>query len=192
MIVSRRRRQACPTYASGIAGTLTKRIVTRHVTGNPDRPDVVYARDMLVSGTPPTLLSLWYLAACLAEPGDRLEYRHPLVAVRNANSLVIGGLDVVRGEPAGSAVIRGEGWWSRAVLGTAAAALPQIEGRVLTVLWGAFQGRAGSLALLPPELRFARLEAVAAEADITPTLAGRLLGWSDAVAEYFRRQPAVG
>ncbi|SNQ48837.1 conserved hypothetical protein [Frankia canadensis] len=147
---------------------------------------------MLVSGTPPTLLSLWYLAACLAERGDRLEYRHPLVAVRNANNLVTGGLDVVRGEPAASAVIRGEGWWSRPVLGTAAAGMPPIEGRVLTGLWAQFQGKAAALALLPPELRFARLEAAAARAGIAPTLAGRLLGWSDAVVEHFRRQPVAG
>jgi hypothetical protein len=147
---------------------------------------------MLVSGTPPTLLSLWYLAACLAERGDRLEYRHPLVAVRNVNNVVTGGLDVVRGEPAASAVIRGEGWWSRAVLGTAAAGIPPIDGRALTGLWASFQGKAGAVALLPPELRYARIEAAAARARIAPTLAGRLLGWSDAVAEHFRRQPVVG
>ncbi|CAO5156775.1 conserved hypothetical protein [Frankia sp. AiPs1] len=146
---------------------------------------------MLVSGTPPTLLSLWYLAACLGERGDRLEYRHPLVAVRNANNLVIGGLDVVRGEPAASAVIRGEGWWSRAVLGTAAATIPPIDGPVLTGLWSGFQGKAGTLALLPQPVRFARIEAAAARAGITPTLAGRLLAWSDAVVEHFRSQPVM-
>ncbi|KJE21947.1 hypothetical protein FF36_03699 [Frankia torreyi] len=147
---------------------------------------------MLVSGTPPTLLSLWYLAACLAERGDRLEYRHPLVAVRNANNLVVGGLDVVRGEPVASAVIRGDGWWSRAVLGTAAAALPPIDGQVLTGLWATFQGKAGAVALLPSELRYARIEAAAARAGIPATLAGRLLSWSDAVVEHFRRQPVAG
>ncbi len=147
---------------------------------------------MLLSGTPPTLLSLWYLAACLAERGDRLEYRHPLVAVRNVNNVVVGGLDVVRGEPAASAVIRGDGWWSRPVLGTAAAGIPPIEARVLTGLWAGFQGKAAAVALLPADLRFARVEAAAAWAGMAPTLAGRLLSWSDAVAEHFRRQPVVG
>ncbi|WP_163553737.1 hypothetical protein [Candidatus Frankia alpina] len=147
---------------------------------------------MLVSGTPPTLLSLWYLAACLAERGDQLEYRHPLVAVRNANNLVVGGLDVVRGEPAASAVIRGDGWWSRAVLGTAAAGLAPIEGRALTGLWATFQGKAGTMALLPPALRYARIEAAADRAGIPATLAGRLLSWSDAVVEHFRRQSVIG
>jgi hypothetical protein len=56
--------------------------------------------------TPPTLLTMWYLAASLAERRDRLEYRHPLVAVRNTNNLVTGGLDIVRGEPAPSAIIQ--------------------------------------------------------------------------------------
>ncbi len=147
---------------------------------------------MLVSGTPPTLLSLWYLAACLAERGDQLEYRHPLVAVRNANNLVVGGLDVVRGEPAASAVIRGDGWWSRAVLGTAAAGLAPIEGRALTGLWATFQGKAGTMALLPPALRYARIEAAADRAGIPATLAGRLLSWSDVVVEHCRRQPVIG
>ncbi|WP_391530612.1 hypothetical protein, partial [Candidatus Frankia nodulisporulans] len=146
---------------------------------------------MLVSGTPPALLSLWYLAACLAGRGDRLEYRHPLVAVRNGNNLVTGGLDVVRGEPAASAVIRGEGWWSRAVLGTAAAALPPIDGAALTGLWAGFQGKAGTIALLPQPARFARIGAAAELAGITPTLAGRLLAWSDAVVEHFRNQPVM-
>lgn len=146
---------------------------------------------MLLMGTPPTLLSLWYLAGCLAEPGDRLEYRHPLVAVRNRHLLVTGGLDVVRGEPAPSAVIRGTGWWSRPVLGTAAAGIPPIDAAALTGLWADFQGKAGSLAQLPPALRFARIEAAAEQADIAPTLAGRLLAWSDAVVDHFRRQPVA-
>lgn len=139
----------------------------------------------------PTLLSLWYLAASLAERGDHLDYRHPLVAVRNSNNLVTGGLDIVRGEPPASAVIVGDGWWARAVLGTAAAGITPIAARILAGLWADFRGKANAVALLPPTLRYARIQAAATRADIPAGLAGRLLSWTDAVEEHFRYQPVT-
>lgn len=143
---------------------------------------------MSAIGPRPELLSLWYLAASLAERGDRLEHRHPLVAVRNANDIVIGALDVVSGEPAPSAVIRGEGWWARAVLGTAAAAIPVIDAAALRGLWAAFRGRTNTIALLPPEIRFRRIATAAASAGVASVLAARLLSWADTVEDFFSQR----
>lgn len=137
---------------------------------------------------PPALLSLWYLAASLAERSGRLEYRHPLVAVRNAGGVVTGALDVVRGEPAASAIVRGHGWWARAVLGTAAAAVPPVDADSLLVLWAGFRGSTNAIALLPPEIRFARITSAAAGTGVGPTLSARLLSWADTIEDFFDRQ----
>jgi hypothetical protein len=133
----------------------------------------------------PALLSLWYLAASLAEHGDRLEYRPPLVTVRNSSGLVLGALDIMHGAPGESAVVRGDGWWARAVRGTAAASVGPTDERTLTLLWVALSGKVNSLVLLPPDIRFRRIGEVAAAAGVTVDSASRLLSWTDVVQDFF-------
>jgi hypothetical protein len=133
----------------------------------------------------PALLSLWYLAASLAEHGDRLEYHHPLVTVRNSVGLILGSLDIMHGAPGESAVVRGDGWWARAVRGTAAAGIEPTEERTLALLWVALSGKVNSLVLLPPEIRFRRIGDVAAAVGVTVTRASRLLSWTDVVQDFF-------
>jgi hypothetical protein len=145
-----------------------------------------------MSGTPPAytpsaLLSLWYLAASLGEHGDKLEYRHPFVTVRNGVGLVIGTLDIMHGAAGESAIVRGDGWWARAVRGTAAASIEPTDSGTLTLLWAALSGKANSLALLPPEIRFRRIGTVAAAAGVSVTVASRLLSWTDVVQDFITK-----
>jgi hypothetical protein len=57
----------------------------------------------------------------------------------------------------------------------------------LTACWRELRGKANAVALLPPDLRFRRVEAMAGRAGVAPALAARLVSWADSVEDYFAR-----
>jgi hypothetical protein len=130
---------------------------------------------------------MWYLAACLAGHHDTLEYRHPMLAVRNSAGVVTGACEIVRGSPGSRWVVRGKGWWARAVHGTATVSVDPIDVATLATCWRELRGKANAVAMFPPDLRFRRVEAMAGRAGVEPAVAARLLSWADPVEDFFSR-----
>jgi hypothetical protein len=147
-------------------------------------------------GPAPAALCLWYLAAVLGDPAGRLEYRPPLVAVRASSGVVSAALDVVSETPGHDpavastaiAVVLGSGWWARAVLGTAAVAVDPMDAATLRWLWERLLGRSREFVAMPPPLRFARIDELAAAAGVEPGLVGRLVNWVDQVARVVAKE----
>lgn len=136
----------------------------------------------------PTLLTGWYLAACLADHGDAIDCRRHRIEIRNGVGVVTGACELVQGPAGGGWLVRADTWWARPVTGTAAVNVEPVLASALVIAWSGFRGKTNAVVLLPPEERFRRIAAVAHRAGLPDVVAGRLLSWADVVEERFGRE----